>query len=74
MTGSSDSGNGRSKQICVVFGASGGTVLRGMAVFRRAYDAVGLGWLLSPKNWPILKRVSDVCYAWFARNRRWLTR
>ena len=51
-----------------------GTVIKGMAVFRRAYDAVGLGWLLAPTNWPILRRLSDACYAWFARNRRWLTR
>ena len=50
-----------------------GTVVKGMEVFRRAYDAVGFGWLLAPTRWPILKWVSDAGYAWFARNRLRLT-
>ncbi len=50
-----------------------GRLVRGMEVFRRAYDAVGLGWLLAPTNWPILRRVCDAGYKWFARNRLWLT-
>lgn len=50
-----------------------GTLVKGMEVFRRAYDAVGLGWLLAPTRWPILTRVSDAVYAWFARNRLRLT-
>lgn len=51
-----------------------GTLVKGMTVFRRAYDAVGLGWLLAPTNWPIVKPIADRCYAIFARNRYRLTR
>jgi len=50
-----------------------GTLLKGMEVFRRAYDAVGLGWLLAPTRWPILRSISDAGYAWFVRNRLRLT-
>jgi predicted DCC family thiol-disulfide oxidoreductase YuxK len=50
-----------------------GTVVEGMEVFRRAYAAVGLGWLLAPSRWPVLGRVFDAAYTWFARNRLRLT-
>ena len=50
-----------------------GGVLAGMEVFRRAYAAVGLGWLLAPTRWPILRPLSDAAYRWFARNRLRLT-
>jgi len=50
-----------------------GTLVKGLEVFRQAYDAVGLGWLLAPTRWPILRWVSDAGYAWFARNRLRLT-
>ncbi len=50
-----------------------GRVVRGMSVFRRAYDAVGMGWLLAPTNWPILRGVFDTGYEWFARHRLRLT-
>jgi predicted DCC family thiol-disulfide oxidoreductase YuxK len=50
-----------------------GSLVKGMEVIRRAYDAVGLGWLLAPTNWPVLKSISDIAYAWFARNRLRLT-
>lgn len=50
-----------------------GTCIKGMEVFRRAYAAVGWGWLLAPTGWPGLRWVFDRLYAWFARNRRWLT-
>jgi len=46
-----------------------GRIVRGMEVFRRAYAAVGLGWLLSPTGWPGLRRPFDAAYRWFARNR-----
>lgn len=52
---------------------STGRLVKGMAVFRRAYDAVGWGWLLAPTNWPILRRCFDAGYEWFARNRLRLT-
>lgn len=50
-----------------------GTIVRGMEVFRRAYEAVGLGWLLAPTRWPVLKELSETAYRWFARNRLRLT-
>ena len=50
-----------------------GTLVKGMAVFRRAYEAGGLGWLLAPTNWPILRPIADACYGWFARNRMRMT-
>lgn len=50
-----------------------GTVIEGMEVFRRAYAAVGLGWLLAPSRWPLLGGLFDRAYRWFARNRLRLT-
>ncbi len=50
-----------------------GTWVEGMEVFRHAYRAVGLGWLLAPTGWPGLRRVFDAAYRWFARNRLRLT-
>jgi predicted DCC family thiol-disulfide oxidoreductase YuxK len=50
-----------------------GEVIEGMEVFRRAYSAVGLGWLLAPTRWPLLRAVADAGYRWFARNRQRLT-
>jgi predicted DCC family thiol-disulfide oxidoreductase YuxK len=50
-----------------------GTLVEGMEVFRRAYAAVGLGWLLAPTRWPGLRRLADGAYRWFARNRLRLT-
>jgi predicted DCC family thiol-disulfide oxidoreductase YuxK len=46
-----------------------GTIVTGMEVFRRAYGAVGLGWLLAPTAWPGLRPLFDRAYRWFARNR-----
>ncbi len=46
-----------------------GRIVRGMEVFRRAYAAVGLGWLLAPTGWPGLRKPFDAAYRWFARNR-----
>jgi predicted DCC family thiol-disulfide oxidoreductase YuxK len=51
-----------------------GAVVRGMEVFRRAYAAVGLGWVLAPTAWPLLRPLFDRAYRWFAQNRLWLTR
>ncbi|MCG8589111.1 MAG: DUF393 domain-containing protein [Proteobacteria bacterium] len=53
----------------------GGRVIEGMEVFRRAYAAVGLGFLLAPTGWPGLRPLCDAAYALFARNRlRWTGR
>lgn len=52
-----------------------GRVVEGMEVFRRAYGAVGLGWLLAPTRWPGLRQLADAAYRTFARNRlRWTGR
>lgn len=46
-----------------------GSVIKGMPVFRATYAAVGLGWLMAPTGWPILRPGFDILYAWFARHR-----
>ena len=51
-----------------------GTMVKGMAVFRLAYDAVGLGWLTRPTAWPILQPLFDRAYIWLADNRHGLSR
>ena len=52
-----------------------GTWVEGMEVFRRAYGAVGLGWLLAPTRLPGLRQLFDAAYRVFARNRlRWTGR
>jgi predicted DCC family thiol-disulfide oxidoreductase YuxK len=48
-------------------------VVRGLEVFRRAYAAVGYGWLLAPTKWPVIKPIADKAYQLFARNRLRLT-
>ena len=54
---------------------AGGEVVRDMEVFRTAYRAVGLGWLLAPSRWPLFRGLFDRAYAVFARNRlRWTGR
>lgn len=50
-----------------------GAVVTGMEVFRRAYAAVGLGWLVAPTGWPLIRPVVDRLYRWFAANRLRLT-
>jgi predicted DCC family thiol-disulfide oxidoreductase YuxK len=50
-----------------------GEVITGMEVFRRAYRAIGLGWLWAPTGWPVLRPIFDLFYRWFARNRFWIT-
>ncbi|MEM7756036.1 MAG: DUF393 domain-containing protein [Planctomycetota bacterium] len=46
-----------------------GSITTGTDVFRRAYRAVGWGWLWAPTGWPVLKPVFDVLYKVFARIR-----
>jgi len=41
----------------------------GVAIFREAYGRIGLGWLLAPTGWPLVRPRSDLGYRWFARNR-----
>ncbi len=46
-----------------------GTVLRGVPVIRHAYQAVGLGWLVAPTEWPVLRQIVVALYEVFARYR-----
>ena len=46
-----------------------GRLVRRVEVFRHAYRAVGLGWLLAPTGWPVLRPCFDALYAVFARHR-----
>lgn len=50
-----------------------GEVVSGMEVFRLAYAAVGMPWLLGWTRWPGLRWVADMGYSWFAANRLRLT-
>ncbi len=45
-----------------------------MSVFRATYKAVGLGWLLAPTGWPVLKPLFDGLYRLFAKYRAPLAR
>jgi predicted DCC family thiol-disulfide oxidoreductase YuxK len=46
-----------------------GRIVKKVEVFREAYRAIGLGWLLAPTGWPGLRWLADRGYEWFARNR-----
>ncbi len=46
-----------------------GELIKAMPVFREVYKAVGLGWLLAPTAWPLLKPVFDYLYQVFAKHR-----
>lgn len=46
-----------------------GRLIKGMPVFRACYRTVGLGWLLAPTGWPLLRHSFDWLYAAFARHR-----
>lgn len=51
-----------------------GTVLRDVAVFRRAYSLIGLGWLYAPTAWPLLGPLVNALYRLWAAWRLRLTR
>jgi predicted DCC family thiol-disulfide oxidoreductase YuxK len=50
-----------------------GTLVTGMEVFRGAYRAVGLGWVLAPTGWTLFRPFFDLLYRSFARHRLRLT-
>jgi predicted DCC family thiol-disulfide oxidoreductase YuxK len=50
-----------------------GAVLRDVAVFRRAYDLIGLGWLYAPTKWPLLRPLTNLAYGIWANLRLRLT-
>lgn len=46
-----------------------GSVIKGLEVFCAAYRAVGLGWLMAPLRWPVVKPLFESLYRLFARHR-----
>ena len=46
-----------------------GRMLVGVDAVHAAHEAVGLGWLVAPARWPLLRPVADWLYVQFARNR-----
>ncbi len=46
-----------------------GRIVRKVEVFRQAYWAAGLGWLVAPTGWPVLRWLFDGLYVFFARHR-----
>jgi predicted DCC family thiol-disulfide oxidoreductase YuxK len=51
-----------------------GRVLKGVEVFRLAYEAVGLGWVSSAMRMPVLRPLADWAYPVLARNRHRIPR
>jgi predicted DCC family thiol-disulfide oxidoreductase YuxK len=41
----------------------------GVETLRLAYRAIGLGWLVAPTDWPLLRGASERAYLWAARHR-----
>ncbi|HEX7652884.1 MAG TPA: DUF393 domain-containing protein [Verrucomicrobiae bacterium] len=46
-----------------------GRMVTRVEAFRQAYRVVGLGWVLAPTRWPVINRLAEWGYSWFARNR-----
>ena len=46
-----------------------GRIVTRLDTFREAYRTVGLGWLIAPTEWPILRWIFDGLYFLFARYR-----
>ena len=51
-----------------------GSFIIGIEALRLAYQAAGLNWVLAASAWPVVKPLSVWFYAWFARNRHWISR
>ncbi len=51
-----------------------GRVLRAMEAVRAAYGAVGLGWLVAPTGWPVIRPLADFFYRILARHRLTVSR
>jgi len=63
-------GKAREELLGVIHGVfPDGRIVQKVEVFRQAYRAVGLGWVLAPTGWPGLQWVFDRLYLIFARNR-----
>jgi predicted DCC family thiol-disulfide oxidoreductase YuxK len=46
-----------------------GRLVKGVEVFCASYQAVGLGWLVAPMQWRLLRPVFDWFYRGFAKHR-----
>jgi len=46
-----------------------GSVIDRMDVIRAAYREIGLGWLVAPTGWPILRPLFDRLYGFVAKHR-----
>ena len=67
---SSRYGKTREELLGVIHGVCpDGRIVSRLEVFRQAYRAVGLGWLIAPTAWPLLKWMFDRLYALFAEHR-----
>lgn len=63
-------GKSRAELSAVIHGVfPDGRIVSRLEVFRQAYRAVGLGWLLAPTGWPVLRWIFDALYTLFARYR-----
>ena len=51
-----------------------GQIISRMEVIRAAYREIGLGWLIAPTGWPVLKLVFDFLYGRVAKHRLRLSR
>lgn len=49
------------------------TVITGVEVFRKVYDAIGLGWMFAVTNLPVIGGLADKIYDVWAENRLRLT-
>ena len=56
---------------------SDGQIVTGLDVTYLTWKLVGLGWVIAPLRWPIIRVVADKLYMLFANNRyrvsKWLT-
>lgn len=50
-----------------------GRMITGVPVFQAMWEAIGLGWLAKLSRASLLEPLLYRAYAWFARNRLWLT-
>jgi predicted DCC family thiol-disulfide oxidoreductase YuxK len=50
-----------------------GTVIRDVAVFRRVYEALGMGWVYAATRWPLVGAIANQIYTLWAKLRLTLT-
>jgi predicted DCC family thiol-disulfide oxidoreductase YuxK len=50
-----------------------GTVIRDVAVFRRVYEELGMGWIYAATRWPVVGAIANQLYTLWAKLRLTLT-